>query len=176
MKDTLNRYKFINIFLLESLDKKSDSHRIAQNTGSFKLGTLNMGVWANKNGFKYRIDKRPICMGGDQVHVVDTRSKKKYAFRSNGERSERGKYKEVATKKVRELVKEVFGLPDDSMIDFLPFYPVNSSEKKISCLFLVSISQGGGEVAPLSVISKLGSDEVFVEKNGIKALIHLIQK
>lgn len=174
MKNTLNTYKFINIFLLESFDKKSDSHRIVQNTGSCELGALNMGVWVKKKGFKYRIDKRPICMGGDQVHVVDTRSKKEYAYRSNGERSERGKYKEVATKSVRELVKEVFNLPDDSVIGILPFYPVCGSEKSIPYIFLVSISQGGGEIAPLSAISKLGNDETFEEKKGVRVLIHLI--
>lgn len=81
-----------------------------------KLTLLEGNRWIRFDNLKYRIDKRPGTYGGDQIHIRD-RNDGIYAYLKNGERSEKHKYKLKASREVKKLVRTVFQLPDDFLIE-----------------------------------------------------------
>lgn len=62
-----------------------------------------------KNGYSYRLDRRPDNMGGDQIHILSPRGQA-WAYRHNGLKSEPNKYKSAATNIVKDIVVDVFGI------------------------------------------------------------------
>lgn len=82
-----------------------------------KLTLLEERRWVKfSDNLEYRIDKRPGIYGGDQIHIRN-RNGGIYAYLKNGERSEKHKYKLKASREVKKLVRTVFQLPDDFLIE-----------------------------------------------------------
>ena len=72
------------------------------------------GPWKDhKKGYQYRYDARPENQGGGQLHIK--RKNETWAYRHTGAKSEPGKYRLDATKAVKELVADIFGLPIDQI-------------------------------------------------------------
>jgi hypothetical protein len=70
------------------------------------------------NQYRVRLDKRPANQGGDQIHI-QKRDGSEWAYRHTGERSEPRKYTLQATQTVRDIVRSVFNLPSDQMIEVI---------------------------------------------------------
>jgi len=60
-------------------------------------------------GYKYKLDRRPNYMGGDQLHIWGPKGRA-WAYRYNGVRSEANKYTSAATNIVKDIVSGVFGI------------------------------------------------------------------
>lgn len=82
-----------------------------------KFNLLEEGRWIRfSNNLNYLIHKRPDICGGYQIHIRD-RNGLMWAYRQDGTRSESHKYKLKATREVKELVRTIFQLPDDLLIE-----------------------------------------------------------
>ena len=64
-----------------------------------------------RDGYSYRLDRRPDHHGGDQLHIFNRNCA--WAYRSTGDRSEPNKYTMPATNTVKDVVAHVFGVPRD---------------------------------------------------------------
>jgi len=82
-----------------------------------KFNLLEEGRWIkSSNNLDYLIHKRPDICGGYQIHIRD-RNGRLWAYRQDGNRSEPHKYKLKASREVKELVRTIFQLPDDLLIE-----------------------------------------------------------
>lgn len=83
---------------------------------SESLNTLEEGKTKQwRNGYSYRLDRRPDHMGGDQLHIFG-RKGDKWAYRHDGSRSETNKYTSAITNTVKSIVSYVFEI-DPSKIE-----------------------------------------------------------
>jgi hypothetical protein len=64
------------------------------------------------SGYRYRVDRRPPELGGDQIHVWGPHGQA-WANRSTGARSEPSKYALRTNNTVKDIVADVFGIPRD---------------------------------------------------------------
>ncbi len=68
------------------------------------------------SGYSYRLDRRPEHHGGDQLHVYGPKGNT-WAYRYNGSRSEPTKYNSPATSLVRDMVRDIFKLGPNVVIE-----------------------------------------------------------
>jgi hypothetical protein len=66
-------------------------------------------------GYTYRLDKRGDHHGGNQLHIF--KKNDAWAYRFDGTKSEPNKYSMPATNTVKSIVRDVFNLNDDVMIE-----------------------------------------------------------
>ncbi len=67
------------------------------------------------NGYSYRLDRRPTHQGGDQIHIY--RRNDAWAYRHDGSKSEPTKYTTPATREVQDIVRNIFKLGSDAIIE-----------------------------------------------------------
>jgi hypothetical protein len=76
------------------------------------------GKWEKlDNDHDVRLDNRPEAYGGRQLHIRN-RNGMQWAYRDQGQRSERSKYRSAATSKVQDIVRDVFKLDSDVKIEW----------------------------------------------------------
>lgn len=86
------------------------------------------------NGYSFRVDRRPEHQGGDQVHIFGPRNQK-WAYRSDGSRSERTKYTLPTTKVVRDIVRVALQLDPHQKVES-SVISANDSEILVEVTFL----------------------------------------
>jgi len=84
-------------------------------------------------GYSTRLDRRSDQTGGDQLHIYGPRGRA-WAYRSNGQRSERGKYTFPATNLVKGIVAGAFGI-DRSNIEEVVIVRADNQELLIEISF-----------------------------------------
>ena len=91
-------------------------------TESF-LYLIESGKWKKvNNNIEIRFDNRSVNQGGPQLHLKDRRGIE-WAYRNNGNRSERNKYTSPSTTEIKDIVRNYFKLDQNTVIEsiFLGF-------------------------------------------------------
>lgn len=83
---------------------------------------------------RYRLDRRPANMGGDQLHIYG-RNGQAWAYRSTGSKSEPHKYTSPATNAVKDIVSQIFKI-DKSNIEEALIVRADSAEILIKLTFV----------------------------------------
>lgn len=78
------------------------------------------------DGYTYRVDRRPAHHGGDQLHI--NKKNQSWAYRHTGQKSEPNKYTLPATNTVKDIVRDVFNLSADTVIES---HVVSASSERI---------------------------------------------